>query len=72
MKIMPRGIISYFYVDFSKFECNNYDFIEFFILLFGNFIANAEMRRAAGATPGAKDARTKRSVSRAPRDANGR
>jgi hypothetical protein len=43
-------------------------------LLFQNFIfdANAEMRRAAGATPGCKRTRgQKRSVSRPPRDANG-
>jgi hypothetical protein len=66
MKIITRGILSYFHVDFSKFECNNYDFVEFFILLFENFIvaANAKIRRAAGATPDANGHADKNGLSR--------
>jgi hypothetical protein len=28
MKTMPREIPSYFHVDFLKFGCNNYNFVE--------------------------------------------
>jgi hypothetical protein len=48
MNTMPRGILSYFHVDFLKFGCNNYDFVKILYFVVSNIIihADAEMRQA--------------------------
>jgi hypothetical protein len=53
MKTMPREILSYFYLDFLKFNVINMTSLKLFILLFSNIIihADAEMYRADEGIP---------------------